>query len=282
MEFKIGDRIRITNYNGCLNDKFGYIVKIINDDHPLPKYCIQLSDKVIDSHGNIIKFAQLRLSNSQLVKYEEILEDDKNESTKNHDVLSHTRFTFKNNKLFIEINYNFDKYKLYDSIKIFIEDKFKNSKNFGELLFIISKTIALSKNDFKEVFSNLFEGLTNFLTRIPYSHANDDMRYLRDVFHLLSVHGMDVNQKDFDLIQNDKRYYEDLSYNVVIQEPEVIQRSSTIYEGDVVEIIDKDNKYYGFRGIVAEVLYTGHTVDIADGIYIVLGKGEIKKITKNE
>lgn len=245
MEFKIGDRIRITNYNGCLNDKFGYIVKIINDDHPLPKYCIQLSDKVIDSRGNTIKVAQLRLSNSQLVKYEEILEDDKYESTENHDVLSYTIFDFKNKELNIELHDYFDKYLLLESIECFIKTKFYNWKKIDTLRYYMSRAVAISKNDFKDTFSNLYKAIDYWVSGSG-TDRNDDIYFLRDIFLLLSTNGEGINQKDFDILQN-KNFYEGLSYKVVTI------KFRSIKEGDVVRIIDTGNEYYGFYGIVKSI-----------------------------
>ena len=245
MEFKIGDRIRITNYNGCLNDKFGYIVKIINDDHPLPKYCIQLSDKVVDSRGNTIKVAQLRLSNSQLVKYEEVLEDDKYESTENHDVLSYTIFDFKNKELNIELHDYFDKYLLLESIERFIKTKFYNWKKIDTLRYYISRAVAISKNDFKDTFSNLYKAIDYWVSGSG-TDRNDDIYFLRDIFLLLSTNGEGINQKDFDILQN-KNFYEGLSYKVVTI------KFRDIKEGDMVKIIDTDSEYYGFSGIVKSV-----------------------------
>lgn len=109
----------------------------------------------------------------------------------------------------------------------------------------MSRAVAISKNDFKDTFSNLYKAIDHWVSESG-ADRNDDIYFLRDIFLLLSANGEGINQKDFDILQN-KNFYEGLSYKVVTI------KFKTIKEGDLVRIIDTSNEYYGFSGIVKSV-----------------------------
>lgn len=197
MEFYIGETVRIINRTDSLNGKLGTIIEK-NKGY----YTLQLCNSYM-AH-NIAKVDTVLVRNSEI----ELLHDTENfneDTNKNQTV-----FNFTDNKLSIKIGRecDFDKYLLLESIEDFIKIKYYN---VNDLLHLISRAVAISKNYFKDVFSNLYESVCNWKPET----IDDDIYFLRDIFLLLSVNGYRINQKDFDILQN-KDFYEGLSYKVVI------------------------------------------------------------------
>lgn len=195
----------------------------------------------------------------------------------------YTRFNFKDKTLTIYIYpEGFDKYILYDSIKDFIDEKFKDSKIYKDLTLTLAKAIVFSENNFEKVFYNLYESMTNLLSK-TYIATNSDSNeyYLRDIFHLLSIHGNKAKNKDVRLIEDVYKQYGELSYSVDIQ------KFDNILVGDVVQIINIMRPGYLYKGIVvSKRLYSSSYVynvySERDGICRELGQHEVMKINKDE
>ena len=176
----------------------------------------------------------------------------------------------------------FDKYILYDSIKDFIDEKFKDSKIYKELTLTLSKAIAFSENNFEKVFHNLYESMTNLLSK-GYIVINSDCNeyYLRDIFHLLSICGNKAKNMDLRLIEDAYKQYGELSYSVDIQ------KFDNILVGDAVQIINIMRPGYLYKGIVvSKRLYSSsYAYNVyfeRDGICRELGQHEVMKINKDE